>query len=113
MTLTRILAIACGLAFIYFGILSLTSPSVIYDFHRFGLEKLRVLAGSFEIIGGFGLLCGLVWRPALTVSSAGLAVMMLIAFAARIKVRDSVALSLPSFLFMLLNIYLFARSLTD
>ena len=113
MSLTRALVIACGLAFIYFGIASLATPSVIADFHRFGLQKLRLLAGTFEILGGLGLLGGLLYRPALIVSSAGLAVMMLIAFAARVRVRDSVALSLPSFLFMLLNLYFLLQSLRN
>jgi uncharacterized membrane protein YphA (DoxX/SURF4 family) len=110
-TLLTLLTIASGLVFIVYGIFCAFTPSMLADFHRFGLENLRILTGILEILGGTGLLVGLKWRPALWLSAAGLGLLMLIAFGVRLKMRDSVALSTPSFVLMLLNFYIFARLL--
>ena len=110
MTLLAILSILSGLVFIFYGALCAFTPSMVADFHRFGLDNLqinlRILTGILEILGGAGLLVGLKWRPALWLSAAGLALLMLIAFGVRLKMRDSVTLSAPSFLLMLLNLYI-------
>lgn len=106
MTLLALLSIVSSVVFILYGVLCAFTPSMVADFHRFHLENLRILTGVLEILGGTGLLVGLKWRPALWLSAAGLALLMLIAFAVRLKMRDSVALSTPSFLLMLLNAYI-------
>jgi uncharacterized membrane protein YphA (DoxX/SURF4 family) len=106
MTLLALLSIVSSLVFILYGVFCAFTPSMVADFHRFGLDHLRVLTGILEILGGAGLLVGLKWRPALWLSAAGLALLMLIAFGVRLKMRDSVALSTPSFLLMLLNAYI-------
>jgi hypothetical protein len=85
---------------------------MVADFHRFGLPNLRILTGVLEILGGLGLLVGFKWRPALWISSAGLSLLMQIAFGVRLKMRDSVVQSVPSLALMLLNLYIFARSLS-
>ena len=66
MNLLTLLIWADGIAFLVYGGLCLFSPSMLADFHRFGLERLRVLTGVLELLGGSGLLVGLKWRPALT-----------------------------------------------
>ena len=109
-----ILTILIGLSsaiFLFYGILCLTSLSMLNDFQRFGLANLRTLTGVLELCGGIGLLVGYKWTLSLRVSSGGLALLMLFAFAIRVKMRDSIAESLPSFLLMLLNAYILARSL--
>ena len=106
MTLLALLSIVSSLVFIVYGVFCAFTPSMIADFHRFGLDSLRILTGILEILGGTGLLVGLRWRPALWLSSAGLGLLMLIAFGVRLRMRDSVALSTPSFLLMLLNLYI-------
>jgi uncharacterized membrane protein YphA (DoxX/SURF4 family) len=83
---------------------------MVADFQRFGLPNLRVLTGVLEMLGGVGLLVGLKWRPAALISSAGLTLLMLIAFGVRLKMRDSVIQSMPSLLLMLLNLFLFVQS---
>lgn len=107
MTLLALLSIVSSLVFIVYGVFCAFTPSMVADFHRFGLDNLRILTGVLEILGGAGLLVGLKWRPALGLSAAGLVLLMLIAFGVRLKMRDSVALSTPSFLLMLLNGYIF------
>lgn len=106
MTLLSLLSITSSLVFVVYGVFCAFTPSMVADFHRFGLDNLRILTGLLEILGGVGLLVGLKWRPALWLSSAGLALLMLIAFGVRLKMHDSVVLSTPSFLLMLLNAYI-------
>lgn len=108
--LTFLIGLSSAL-FLFYGVLCLTSVSMLTDFQRFGLENLRTLTGVLELLGGIGLLVGYRWPLALRVSSGGLALLMLLAFAVRLKVRDSVAESLPSFLLMLVNAYILVRSL--
>jgi hypothetical protein len=69
-----------------------------------------VLTGVLELVGGAGLLVGLRWRPAMWMSSAGLALLMLIAFGIRMKMRDGVGVSLPSFSLMLVNAWIFVMA---
>ncbi len=95
-----------GVAFLVYGVLCFFSASMASDFHRFGLDDLRVLTGVLEILGGAGLLIGLKWWPALWVSSGGLALLMLIAFAIRMRMGDGVGVSVPSFSLMLVNGYI-------
>ncbi len=106
MTLLALLSIVSSLVFIVYGIFCAFTPSMVADFHRFGLDPLRILTGVLEILGGIGLLVGLRWRPATWLSAGGLSLLMLIAFGVRLKMRDSIPLSTPSFLLMLLNAYI-------
>ena len=109
--LMTLLIWAVGLAFLIYGGLCLTSMSMVEDFHRFGLERLRILTGFLEVVGGSGLLIGMKWRPALTIFSGGLCLLMLIAFCVRVKMRDGVAESLPSLTLMLITAYVSFKSL--
>ncbi len=111
MSLLTLLTVASSLAFIVYGIFCAFTPSMVADFHRFGLENLRVLTGILEIVGGTGLLIGFKWRPALWLSAAGLSLLMLIAFGVRLKMRDSVAESIPSLMLMLINLYICVQAL--
>ena len=110
MRLAKWLACFSGVSFVVYGLMCFYSKSMADDFHRVGLDDLRVLTGVLEFVGGFGLLVGLRWRPALWMSSAGLALLMLIAFAIRMKMRDGLGVSLPSFSLMLVNAWIFVES---
>ena len=81
------------------------------EFKRFGLEKLGALTAVLELLGAFGLLVGLRFHPLLLVSAGGLAILMLLGVAVRIKMRDSLLISLPATFYMLLNAYIFFLSL--
>jgi DoxX-like family len=105
------LTCAVGVTFLIYGGLCLSSLSMVEDFQRFGLERLRMLTGLLEVLGGSGLLVGLKWRPALSISSAGLSLLMLVAFGVRLKMRDSIVQSLPSLALMLVNAYILVKSL--
>ena len=81
------------------------------EFNRYGLDKFRNLVGSLQLLGGAGLLIGIIWQPILIISSGGLALLMLIGFGVRIKMKDGFLLSLPAFVFMILNMYICIQSI--
>ena len=81
------------------------------EFKRFGLEKFGVLTAILEIVGAVGLLVGLFSTPILLISSGGLALLMFFGLLARVRVKDSLRVSLPAILFMILNTYVFYTTL--
>ena len=103
---------ACsGAAFLVYGALCLTSPLMQAEFIRFGLERFRVVTGTLEVMAGLGLLVGLLWPPALWLSSGGLALLMLCGVIVRVNVNDEAVDILPAALLMLVNGYILVASL--
>jgi uncharacterized membrane protein YphA (DoxX/SURF4 family) len=105
------LVLFSGVSFIIYGSLLFVSTEMQNEFKRFKLKKFTTLTGILELLGGIGLLVGLKVDFILLVSSAGLALLMLLGFGVRIKVKDSFWLSFPSLFFMLLNLYVFIVAL--
>ncbi len=81
------------------------------EFKRFGLEKAGALIAVLELLGSLGLLVGLKYPIILLVSAAGLAILMFLGVAIRIKVRDPFWATLPAVFFLALNAYIFFISL--
>ena len=81
------------------------------EFKRFGLEKIGLATVLLEIIGALGLLVGLKFYFFLMISSLGLALLMLAGLIVRIKLKDSIWISLPALFYMLLNTYIFWLSM--
>lgn len=106
------LILLSSLSFIGYGIAYFVSPNMKLEFQRFGLEKVGGLTAVLELLGGFGLLVGLKFNPVLLVSSAGLGLLMLLGVVVRIKMGDSLWISLPATFFMVLNFYIFYLALT-
>ena len=77
------------------------------EFKRFGLGKIGLLTIILEFIGAVGLIVGLKFNLLLVVSSFGLALLMLVGLIVRIRLKDTVWVSLPALLFMGLNTYIF------
>lgn len=111
MMLLTILILISSLSFIIYGIAYFTSPEMKIEFKRFGLEKVGTLTAILEILGAGGLLVGLKFYPILLISSGGLATLMFLGVATRIKVKDSLRISLPALFFMILNACIFFMSL--
>ena len=105
--LLTLLILFSGVSFIIYGSLLFVSNEMQNEFKRFGLEKFTTLTGTLELLGGIGMLVGLKVGFILSISSGGLTLLMLLGFRERIKVKDSILLSFPSFFFMLLNLYIF------
>jgi hypothetical protein len=102
--LLKIVIIASAICFLFYGISFLLNSGMKAEFHRYGLDKFRKLIGFLQLLGGAGLLIGFVWQPALIMASGGLSLLMLIGFGIRLKMKDGFWESMPSFIFMLLNL---------
>ena len=103
----QLVVILDALFFLFYGFQSLNSQMLIEEFKRFGMtDKMRQLTGLLQIIGSVGLLTGLFYTIIGLSAACGLAVMMFIAFIVRLKIKDSIAQSLPSLIFMLVNVWL-------
>ncbi|WP_390301082.1 DoxX family protein [Gracilimonas halophila] len=93
--------------FLIYGIQCLRSPFMKEEFHRYGMgDGLRKLTGISQLVGAGGLLAGLYISILGFLSACGLCLMMVVAFSTRLRVRDSLNQTLPSFFFLLLNGYL-------
>lgn len=93
--------------FLIYGIQCLRSPFMKEEFHRYGMgDGLRKLTGISQLSGAIGLFAGLQISLLGFLAASGLCLMMAVAFGTRLKVRDSLNQTLPSFFFMLLNGYL-------
>lgn len=101
-----------GFSFIGYAITYLTSDHIKREFVRFGLPNLGGIVALFQILGALGLMTSF-WFPAtLPLASGGLSLMMFIALLIRIRVRDSLWVSLPALFFFALNLYIFTSSIT-
>lgn len=105
------LVLVSSLSFLGYGIAYFVSPHMKSEFERFGLGKVGLVAIIFELLGAVGLLVGLKVHPILLVSSGGLALLMFLGVIFRIKMKDSLLVSLPALFFMLLNAGIFAWAL--
>tara|TARA_B110000483_G_scaffold105672_1_gene128967 strand:- start:38 stop:295 length:258 start_codon:yes stop_codon:yes gene_type:complete len=81
------------------------------EFKRFGLEKIGLLTIILQFIGATGLIVGLKFNPILTISSLGLTLLMLSGLIVRIKLKDSIWISLPALFYLGLNTYIFLVSI--
>jgi uncharacterized membrane protein YphA (DoxX/SURF4 family) len=102
-----ILVLFSGISFIVYGILFFTSVKMREEFERFGLSKFATLTGVLELMGGMGLIIGLKVHIILLLASGGLALLMLLGFGVRLKMKDGFLLSFPSVFFMIVNLYIF------
>lgn len=110
MNLLGVLVIISSLSFLGYGIAFFTSPQIKSEFQRFGLEKAGPFTAGLELLGAVGLLVGLKFYLILLISSAGLAILMLLGVAVRIKIKDSFWISLPALFFMILNSIIFFKA---
>lgn len=111
MNLLNILILISSLSFLGYGIAYFKSPQMKSEFKRFGLEKAGTLTAVLELLGAIGLLVGLQFNFILMISSGGLAILMFLGFAIRIKVKDGFWISLPALFFMILNAFICFKSL--
>ncbi len=99
------IVVSCAL-FLFYGIASLSMDGMKRDFERFGLSRLRILTGALEVLGALGLIAGQFWPPLVPLSAGGLALMMLVGVATRIRVLDSLAQTLPALGLMCVNLFI-------
>lgn len=107
----KVLIFFSSLSFLVYGIAYFRSTKLKNEFKRFGLEKIGTLTAVLELLGAIGLLVGLKFNLVLLISAGGLALLMFFGVAVRIKVRDTLWVTLPALFFMALNGYVFFMSL--
>lgn len=111
MRLIEFLVLFSSLSFLMYGITYFASPKMKSEFIRFGLSKFGTLTAILEILGALGLLVGLAYNFSLVLSSGGLALLMLLGVAVRLRVKDSFLVILPALFFFGLNAYIFFESI--
>jgi len=111
MALLAIVTLVDGVTFVVYGVSCLASRSMQQEFERWRLGSFRLFVGTLEILGGIGLLVGAKLPFILTVSSAGLCLLMLCGLGVRLKNRDGILPSMPAALLMLVNGYIFLKSI--
>lgn len=111
MTVNTICILISSLSFYAYVFSYFVSPHMKSEFKRFNLEKLGLLTIILEFLGATGLLVGLKFNPILTISSLGLGLLMLCGFIVRIKLKDSIWITLPVVFFMILNLYIFLEAI--
>ena len=84
---------------------------MILEFNRWGYKKFRKTIALLQFLGGFGLLIGLHFPLLLTIVSALLILMMIIAIYVRIRIKDNIINALPAILYAILNFIIFYDSL--
>jgi uncharacterized membrane protein YphA (DoxX/SURF4 family) len=94
-----------AIAFLAYGIACLVTPRMDAEFERYGLAKFRALIGALECLGALGLIVGHFNRPILVLAAAGLTLTMLMAIATRIRIRDSLARTLPAIVLLVMNAF--------
>ena len=109
--INTIIILFSGVAFVIYGILLFTSTKMQNEFKRFELERFTKVTGFLELLGGIGLVLGLQHHFILIVSAGGFALLMLLGFGVRLKIKDGFWFSLPSLFFMLLNFYIFLTAM--
>ena len=76
------------------------------EFERYQLPDQRRLVGGLQLLAVLGLLGGFKYPWMGQAAAAGLAVMMLVALAVRIRIKDSPLQMGPAALYLILNAYL-------
>ncbi len=92
--------------FLWYGIACLVADGMTAEFSRFGLSRYRTLTGTLEVLGAIGLAVGYVQPMIGVLSAVGLALLMLLGVATRIRVRDSLLESAPATLLLFVNVFI-------
>jgi hypothetical protein len=94
-----------AIAFIFYGLMCLSTDHMKTEFQRYGMSRFRRLTGLLELLGGLGLLVGhFVYYPILAFSAGGLALLMFLGTIVRFKTKDPVIQILPAIILMLVNL---------
>ena len=101
-----------AIAFLFYGIVCLSTSHMKAEFERYGLARFRILVGVLECLGALGLLVGYFNRPVLVLAAAGLMLTMLLGIATRIRIGDSLVRTLPAIVLRILNALVLGVAIT-
>ena len=111
MDINKIVILISSVSFYAYTLHYFTSPNMKSEFKRFGLEKFGLFVIMLQFFGATGLLIGLKFNMLLSLSSLGLALLMFSGVIVRLKLKDSILVSLPATFYMGLNAYIFIVSI--
>ena len=111
MTLIEVCSLFSSVSFFGYVIAYFASSKMKLEFKRFSLEKLGFFIIILELLGAIGLIVGLKFNFILSISSLGLSLLMLSGVLVRIRLKDSILISLPAFFYMVLNGFIFYTSI--
>jgi len=97
------LSLASAAAFLYYGGETLFGAPPRGEYERYGMPRLRVLAGSLQLLGAAGVLIGLAFTPIGVAAAVGLTLMMLLGLLVRYRLHDAPRLMVPAGTLALLN----------
>lgn len=107
MTLVYYISTLLSIAlFLTYGFACLFANGMVAEFERFGLSRFRRLTGSLEVLGAVGLLIGYTLPAIQLLSAVGLALLMLLGVATRLRVRDSLLETVPAAVLLVVNVYI-------
>lgn len=99
-----------AIAFAWYGLTLFGPQTMVPEFERYGLARMRTLTGALQLAGSAGLVAGTWYRPLLLLSAAGLALMMVVAIAVRARCGDRIPSMIPAAALCALNVYIIATS---
>ena len=102
--LSLVLEILSAAAFLFYGAACLFSAKLVAVFERYRLARWRILVGSLEMAGAFGLIAGLWFVPLKIAAAGGLFALMLCGLWARWRIRDPWYAMLPALILALVNL---------
>ena len=101
-----------ALSFLFYGVNSFYSKRLISEYERWGYNKQRIIISVLQILASFGIIIGTYFFPfLLSIVSFSLTIMMLVAVFARIKIKDSIANTIPAIFYVIINSIIFYQSL--
>ena len=104
-TAFEISRVLSALLFLFYGGSCLISAHMVTEFKRYRLPQFRTTIGVLECLGALGLLMGQFSQPLLVAAAAGLALLMLLGIATRIRIGDSLLQMLPAGVLLVLNAF--------
>ena len=101
-----------ALSFLFYGVNSFYSKLLISEYERWGYNRLRTIIAILQILASFGLIIGAYSFPLLlSIVSFSLTIMMLVAVFTRVKIKDSIANTMPAIFYVIINSIIFFQSL--
>lgn len=108
----KLLILFAAMSFFFFGFNCVFSNKMKLEFKRYGLVNYRNMTGILQILGSFGLLLGLKFPVFITISSAGLSILMLMGVITRVVIKDTITQLLPAIFYLCICLYFFLISLS-
>jgi len=103
----HILQLFLLLSFAFYGMHCCISIGAVAEFERYRLSRYRRWVGGLELLASFALAVGFYYSALAAAASLGLAVLMLLGVAARLRVGDGFQAILPAAVYATLSLILF------